>query len=68
MYIFPTLKLEPNLPDYSVWKQKSELDNVDGGSKKTLSHLLWLLIGKDPDAGKDWRQKEKGAAEDKMVI
>ena len=25
------------------------------------------LIGKDPDAGKDWRQKEKGAAEDEMV-
>ena len=25
------------------------------------------LIGKDPDAGKDWRQKEKGMAEDKMV-
>ena len=25
------------------------------------------LIGKDPDAGKDWRQKGKGAAEDKMV-
>ena len=25
------------------------------------------LIGKDPDAGKDWRQKEKGAAEDKIV-
>ena len=24
------------------------------------------LIGKDPDAGKDWRQK-KGAAEDEMV-
>ena len=22
------------------------------------------LIGKDPDAGKDWRQKEKGEAED----
>ena len=22
------------------------------------------LIGKDPDAGKDWRKKEKGAAED----
>ena len=35
--------------------------------------LLWLpdaksrLIGKDPDAGKDWRQKEKVAAEDVMV-
>ena len=25
------------------------------------------LIGKDPDAGKDWRQEEKGVAEDKMV-
>ena len=25
------------------------------------------LIGKDPDAGKDWRQKEEGAAEDEMV-
>ena len=35
--------------------------------------VLWLpdakswLIGKDPDAGKDWKQKEKGVAEDKMV-
>ena len=34
---------------------------------------LWLhdakmqLIGKDPDAGKDWRQKEKREAEDEMV-
>ena len=25
------------------------------------------LIGKDPDAGKDSKQKEKGAAEDEMV-
>ena len=31
---------------------------------------LWLpdakrwLIGKDPDAGKDWRQEEKGTTED----
>ena len=34
--------------------------------------ILWLpdekiwLTGKDPDAGKDWRQKEKGSAEDEM--
>ena len=27
---------------------------------------IWL-IGKDPDSGKNWRQKEKGAAEDEMV-
>ena len=25
------------------------------------------LIRKDPDAGKDWRQEEKGTTEDKMV-
>ena len=35
--------------------------------------ILWSpdakswLIGKDPDAGEDWRQKEKGVAEDEMV-
>ena len=35
--------------------------------------ILWppdvksWLIGKDTDAGKDWGQKEKGTAEDKMV-
>ena len=25
------------------------------------------LFGKDPDAGQDWRQEEKGTTEDKMV-
>ena len=25
------------------------------------------LIGKDPDAGKDWRQEEKGTTEDEKV-
>ena len=35
--------------------------------------MLWppnlksWLMGKDPDTGKDWRQKEKRAAEDEMV-
>ena len=35
--------------------------------------ILWppdaksQLVGKDPDAGKDWRQKEKRVAEDEMV-
>ena len=35
--------------------------------------ILWppdgksWLVGEDPDAGKDWRQKEKGVAEDEMV-
>ena len=35
--------------------------------------ILWppdaksQLNGKDPDARKNWRQKEKGAAEDKII-
>ena len=35
--------------------------------------ILWppdgksQLIGKDPDAGKDWSQEEKGMAEDEMI-
>ena len=35
--------------------------------------ILWpsyaenWLTGKDPDAGKDWRQEQKGATEDEMV-
>ena len=31
-----------------------------------FGHLIWRFIGKDPDAGKDWRQ-EKGTTEDEMV-
>ena len=40
---------------------------------KAEAPILWpldvksRLIGKDPDAGKDWRQKEKGVAENWMV-
>ena len=36
--------------------------------------ILWpsdaksQLIGKDPDAGKEWRQEEKGTTEDEMVV
>ena len=40
---------------------------------KTETPILWppdvknWLIGKDPDAGKDWRQEEKGTTEDEMA-
>ena len=40
---------------------------------KAEAQILWppyvksQLDGKDPDAAKYWRQKEKGATEDKMV-
>ena len=46
---------------------------IGGTDAKAETAILWppdaknWLIGKDPDAGKDWRQKEKGTAEDEMV-
>ena len=30
-------------------------------------HVKSWLIGKDPDAGRDWGQKEKGTTEDEMA-
>ena len=34
-----------------------------------IGHLIWRtpLTGKEPDAGKDWGQEEKGTTEDEMV-
>ena len=43
------------------------------GSTEAEAATLWppdsksQLIGKDPDAGKDWRQEEKGMTEEEMV-
>ena len=43
------------------------------GRTEAEAPMLWSpdgksqLIGKDPDAGKDGRQKEKGEAQDEMV-
>ena len=40
---------------------------------ETEALVLWppdgksQLIGRDPDAGKDWRQKEKGMTKDEML-
>ena len=54
-------------PEYSLEGLKLKL--------QYFGHLMWRanslkkiwLTGKDPDSGKDWRQKEKVAAEDEMV-
>ena len=46
---------------------------IGGTDAETETPILWLpdvksqLIGKDPDAGKDWRQEEKGMTEDDIV-
>ena len=46
--------------------------SLEGLMSDAEAPILWLpdvnwLIGKDLDAGKDWRQEEKGATEDEMV-
>ena len=46
---------------------------IVGTDAEAEALVLWppdvksWLTGKDPDAGKDWGQEEKGAIEDKMV-
>ena len=47
--------------------------SLEGLMAKAETAILWppdvknWLTGKDPDAGKDWRQEEKGTTEDEMV-
>ena len=46
---------------------------IGGTDAEPETPILWppdgknWLIGKDPDAGKDWSQEEKGVIEDQMV-
>ena len=54
----------------SILKEISPEYSLEG---LILKLKLWLpdaknwLIWKDPDAGKDWRQEDKGTTEDEMV-
>ena len=56
-----------------VLKEISPEYSLKGLMLKLTLPTLWLpdgknwLLGKDPDAGKDWRQEEKGMTEDEMV-
>ena len=52
--------LKGNQPWILIGRTDAELQIWPPDSKSSL-------IGKDPDAGKDWRQKEKGMTEDEMV-
>ena len=76
---FPTVLLEKSLESPLDCKEiksvspKRNQPRIFIGSTDIEAPILWppdvksWLIGKDPDAGKDWKQKEKGAAEDEMV-
>ena len=56
----------------SILKEISPEYSLEGLMLK-LKFCIWppdvknWLIGKDPDAGKDWKQEEKGMTEDEMV-
>ena len=57
----------------SILKEISAEYSLEGLMLKLKLPILWppdvksWLIGKDPDAGKDWGQEEKGRTEDEMV-
>ena len=57
----------------SILKEISPEYSLEGLMLKLKLPILWppdaknWLIGKDPDAGKDWRQEEKGPTEDEMA-
>ena len=77
-WCFQTVVLEKTLQN--PLNSKIKLVNPEGnqswiftGRTDAEALILWppdansQFIGKDPDAGKDWRQDEKGMTEDEMV-
>ena len=80
-WCFWTVVLEKILESPLDWKEiqpvhpKGDQSWVFTGRSdvETETPILWppdaqnWLLGKDPDAGKDWRQEEKGTTEDEMV-
>ena len=79
-WCFWTLVLEKTLESPLDWKEIQPIHPKGNQSwifigrtdAEAETPILWppdvknWLIGKDPDAGKDWRQEEKGTAEDEM--
>ena len=57
----------------SILREKNPEYSLEGLMLKLelqyFGHRMWRnwLIGKDPDAGRDWGQEEKGAAENEMA-
>ena len=56
-----SVNLKGNQPWIFIWKTDADAPILWPSDVKT-----WFT-GMDPDAGEDWRQKEKGVAEDEMI-
>jgi len=60
--------------NWSILKEISPEYSLEGLMLKLKLPILWptdvksWLIGKDPDAGKDWSRKEKDMTENEMVV
>ena len=60
-------EIQPDYPEDQSWVFIGRTDvEVESPIFRPPDMKNWL-IGKDPDAGKDWRQEEKGTTEDEMV-
>ena len=80
-WCFWTVVLDDTLENLLDWKEIQPVHPEGNQSwiftvrtdAETEAPILWpsdaknWLIGKDPDAGKDWRWEEKGTTEDEMV-
>ena len=51
----------------SILKEISPEYSLEGLMLKLKLQYFGHLIGKDPDAGRDWGQEEKGMTEDEMA-
>ena len=60
-------------PNQSILEEISPVYSLEGLMLRLklqyFGHLMWRIdsLEKDPDAGKDWKQEEKGRTEDEMV-
>ena len=68
-----SLELQGDQTSQSILKEINTEYSLEGLMLKLKLLTHWSpdaksqLIGKHPDAGKDWRQQEKGVTEDEMV-
>jgi len=79
VYIYNRITLPADSLKIWLWRGGRNLEThlIFNCRDYKTTHAIWYvytppdtknwLTGKDPDAGKDWRQEEKGTTEDKMV-
>ena len=60
-------QIQPVHPKYQSWVFFERNDAKDETPILWPPHEKCWLIGKDSDAGRDWRQEEKGKTEDEMA-